>query len=340
MLKQFFLIVSLLAVCSATAAAAPSIAVDPSTVITINKAKCANINGVWTAGTLRKNGLFTPTASEISALAAQLKKKGLSTAKKDKIKAKLKKLRKALKTNAKLCAGIGGVPNPTATPTPAATPATPLPNAVTVAWTQNATTIASDLGGEYLYFCPANPNGSLNSVYGHDIYTSDSPICVAAVHLGLFKRGIGGNVKLKILGEQGRFTGSYRNGIQSYFYGSYPSAYVFLDIDSGTELITNSIPEIRYSQDATPLVSYQEQVFTFYCGSGIGQTDSIWGTDLYTSDSSICTAAVHAGRITLAGGGVVNIQMKPGAASYLGSTRHGITSQSYGTWSGSFIFVP
>ncbi len=338
--KKLNFLLALFLTFASGASAAPGVAVDPGTVLTINKARCANINGVWTAGTLRKNGIFIPTSSEVASTALQLKKKGLSSEKKNRLKAKLKKLRRALKANSKICAGIGASPKPSATPSPVATPAVPLPNAVTVAWNQNATSIAANFGGEYLYFCPANPSGSFGSIYGHDIYTTDSPLCVAAVHLGLFQRGVGGNVKIKILGAQGRYTGSYRNNVQSFFYGSYPTSYVFLDIDSGAQLITNTVPEIRHTQDAGPLYTYLDQTFTFYCGNGVGQTDSIWGTDLYTYDSSICTAAVHAGRIALATGGAVTIQIKPGAASYMGSTRNGIASQSYGVWGGSFIFVP
>jgi hypothetical protein len=64
----------------------------------------------------------------------------------------------------------------------------------------------------------------------------------------------------------------------------------------------------------------------------------VWGTDVYTDDSSVCTAAVHAGLITLAGGGTVTAEIRPGQSSYKGSTRNGITSSPYASWLGSFIF--
>ena len=62
------------------------------------------------------------------------------------------------------------------------------------------------------------------------------------------------------------------------------------------------------------------------------------GTGTYTDDSSICTAAVHAGLITLANGGKVTIEIAPGANSYSGTTANGVTSSSYDSWSGSFTF--
>ncbi len=74
---------------------------------------------------------------------------------------------------------------------------------------------------------------------------------------------------------------------------------------------------------------------TFGCPPA-GTASAIWGTDVYTHDSSICTAAVHVGRITLATGGAVTIQMMAGQASYTASTRNGITSNPYGAWGCSF----
>lgn len=66
---------------------------------------------------------------------------------------------------------------------------------------------------------------------------------------------------------------------------------------------------------------------------------NVYGTDLYTDDSAICMAAVHAGVISFAAGGTVTIEIRPGAASYTGSVRNGVSSQNYGGWQGSFGFV-
>jgi hypothetical protein len=77
--------------------------------------------------------------------------------------------------------------------------------------------------------------------------------------------------------------------------------------------------------------------FSYACPPG-GPAGSAWGTDLYTHDSSICTAAAHVGRITVAAGGSVTIEMRAGASSYAGSTRNGITTNSWGSWGCSFAF--
>lgn len=62
---------------------------------------------------------------------------------------------------------------------------------------------------------------------------------------------------------------------------------------------------------------------------------SVWGTGTYTDDSSICKAALHAGVIPKAGGNV-RVQIKPGLASYSGSTANGVTTQKFARWGRSF----
>src|SRR5262249_41181992 len=67
---------------------------------------------------------------------------------------------------------------------------------------------------------------------------------------------------------------------------------------------------------------------------------SIWGDGIYSDDSILAFAAVHAGILGDGETGIVNIEIMPGQASYAGVERNGITSNSYGAWSGSFRFLP
>jgi len=78
--------------------------------------------------------------------------------------------------------------------------------------------------------------------------------------------------------------------------------------------------------------------YDFDCPAG-GSPHTVWGTDIYTDDSSVCTAAVHLGEITLEDGGSVTIEMAEGLDSYEGTERNGITTSSYPSWPGSFVFV-
>lgn len=66
---------------------------------------------------------------------------------------------------------------------------------------------------------------------------------------------------------------------------------------------------------------------------------AVWGTDVYTDDSSIARAAVHAGVVSVGQTKVVTVTVLPGQASYTGSVRNGVTSASWGAWSGSFTFA-
>jgi hypothetical protein len=66
---------------------------------------------------------------------------------------------------------------------------------------------------------------------------------------------------------------------------------------------------------------------------------AIWGTDIYTSDTHIPTAAVHAGVITVGQTKEVYIKVVQGLSEYAGTTRNGVTTSGYGGWGLSYQFV-
>jgi hypothetical protein len=70
------------------------------------------------------------------------------------------------------------------------------------------------------------------------------------------------------------------------------------------------------------------KVVVFDCPSA-GIPQDIWGGPYYSYDSSVCTAAVHNGRITLKKGGRVTIQIREGLKEYKASRSNGITSQEW-----------
>ncbi|XP_035682687.1 discoidin, CUB and LCCL domain-containing protein 2-like [Branchiostoma floridae] len=82
--------------------------------------------------------------------------------------------------------------------------------------------------------------------------------------------------------------------------------------------------------------------FTVNCPAGCSPYQynrRVWGTGVYTSDSSICRAAIHDGRIT-DDGGQVTVYRWPGQDSYQGSTQNGIeTDGFFFSWSSSFAFT-
>jgi hypothetical protein len=68
-------------------------------------------------------------------------------------------------------------------------------------------------------------------------------------------------------------------------------------------------------------------------GSGSG---SIWGTDIYSDDSNIATAAVHAGVLAHGETGAVWLTVVPGQSNYVASSRNGVSSSGWGAWHGSY----
>jgi len=65
----------------------------------------------------------------------------------------------------------------------------------------------------------------------------------------------------------------------------------------------------------------------------------VWGTDIYTDDSTLAAAAVHAGYLTNGELGTLVVEILPGQSSYTGTTRNGVSTYSYGQWAGSYQIV-
>jgi hypothetical protein len=88
----------------------------------------------------------------------------------------------------------------------------------------------------------------------------------------------------------------------------------------GAGTISTATP-IKWDSTA---VDYRDQFgkyFTFICPPN-GNLTAIWGTDTYTQDSSICTAAVHAGKITRRSGGKVTIRIARPIPEYAATLRN------------------
>lgn len=65
----------------------------------------------------------------------------------------------------------------------------------------------------------------------------------------------------------------------------------------------------------------------------------VWGTDIYTDDSSISAAAYHAGILPKGARGTVRLIILGAQSSFQGSDRYGVSSSGYGHWLGSFAFL-
>jgi RNA polymerase sigma factor (sigma-70 family) len=94
--------------------------------------------------------------------------------------------------------------------------------------------------------------------------------------------------------------------------------------------------------DAKPdpgnLSGYRGRVGKSFIFSIVGKRMGVvWGDDgVYTDDSDLGTAAVHAGILRAGQRGLVKVTILEGKGSYGGSAQHGVTSQSYASFPGSF----
>ena len=72
---------------------------------------------------------------------------------------------------------------------------------------------------------------------------------------------------------------------------------------------------------------------TTYYFRVLGASDGmVWGTDVYTGDSMLPTAAVHAGVVKAGEAAVVKVTVMAPLGQYQGSVRHGVTSHDYGRY--------
>lgn len=196
-------------------------------------------------------------------------------------------------------------------------------------WSTTATPYRAAKGQQFTLICP--PSGAAFTIWGSGYYTDDSSICTAAVHDGFITLEDGGTVTIEILSGRESYRRSFRNGITSLPYGEWDSSFRIVSAEE------NSVPPIAWDDNVVQFRGMNDQVMQFNCLPQ-SNTSTIWGTDIYTDDSSVCGAAAHAGLIDESGG-LVTLKILPGQDSYEGSTRNGITTLDYGTWDGSFSFV-
>lgn len=85
---------------------------------------------------------------------------------------------------------------------------------------------------------------------------------------------------------------------------------------------------------------YEGNIGKSYTFTVTGVTNgSLWGTDTYTTDSNLSTAAVHAGAVAAGDTAEVEVVVAAGQPSYKGSTRNGVSSGDWEAYGGSYKFV-
>lgn len=201
------------------------------------------------------------------------------------------------------------------------------------AWSLTAVQYRGQNGKRFTIAC--TPNGTESSVWGTDTYTDDSHVCTAAVQVGLITFAAGGNVEIEIAPGAASYQGGTANEVTSSSYGSWEGSFTFPAVPKGSVQFT--VGAESWGRNARQYHGQDGKRFAVQCAPN-GVAGSVWGSGPYTDDSSVCTAAVHSGLITLAQGGQAVIEIAPGQGAYKGSTANGVTTSDYGQYDGSFTF--
>lgn len=96
---------------------------------------------------------------------------------------------------------------------------------------------------------------------------------------------------------------------------------------------------ISWKTTASELGNGVGQRFQVVCPP-YGAQNPVWGSGPYTSDSSICTAAAHAGVIAMTDGGAVTVTLREGRDSFAGSTQNGLTTSGWDSYPSTFSVAP
>ena len=229
--------------------------------------------------------------------------------------------------------------------------------------TPNLRGISGLLPGSVLFLSIKGDASASSSLWGTDIYTLDSNVAAAAVHAGLLANGQTGTVAVIICDGLPSYSGSSRNGVTSNSWGSYGLSFKFIPISQGTAAMAQTSPNMPgptlpaqqppQSAQKQPITNKQnfyvfddadvlmkmrkpkagEVVYVQVTGTTSG---SVWGTDIYTIDSNLGTAAVHAGVLSNGQKGIVKVRLLPGQSGYVASTRNGVTTRNYGSYGMSY----
>lgn len=203
-----------------------------------------------------------------------------------------------------------------------------------IAWSDNAADFEKNVGQDFTVACP--PNGTIGNVWGTEFYSSNSSICSAAVHAGLLNARDGGRVQMRIRPGEKFYNGTAQNGVSSSQAAGSNGSFVFLN-SSGVPTATEQTQIIDWDETASNLSGKLDQDFTYICPPE-GTIGRVYGSDIYAIDSSICSAAVHAGMIKTKEGGKVQIKIRPGEKFYNGTARNGVDSNRFGSFAWSFSF--
>ena len=189
--------------------------------------------------------------------------------------------------------------------------------------------------GESFYF---EVMGASNGyVYGSDLYAANSSLAAAAVHAGAVNYGEKGIIKVTMLPGAANYLALTRNGVPSLRLTSYTSSFRVerarkeeikeVKLPQNVEVLAAPINLFGYANEAGKVLYFK------VTGSNTG---SVWGVDIYTAVSNLAAAAVHAGLLKPNQTGIIKVTILPTIAIHTGSSRNGISTSSFGPYTGSY----
>lgn len=191
------------------------------------------------------------------------------------------------------------------------------------------TSLRGNNGTTYTFVVVGSNDGSIWG--GADgMYTDDTKLGTAAVHAGLLKVGETASVKVTIHKGQTNYKGNLQNGILSKDYGEWQGSYSF-----------GNTVKPSVANAPTNMTGYRGNSGQVYTFNVVGtQSGTVWGgaTGIYTDDSPLGTAAVHAGLVSVGGQAIIKVRVLGPKGSYQGSSKNGITTKNYGAFQGSYSF--
>ena len=197
--------------------------------------------------------------------------------------------------------------------------------------------------GRVMYFQIIGSNQG--TIYGTDVYTHDSRLDTAAVHAGVVKLGEEAIVKVTILPGQSGFKAAGRNGVSSMSWSGTGYECFKVELATATDpappaAAKSTAPtETRSDLRADPgsLAGFREYAGKSLLFEVTGANDwPVYGSDIYTDDSPLNVAVVHAGILGVGKKGIVKVTILGSQDKFENVSRNGVTSRSWGSWGGSY----
>lgn len=194
-----------------------------------------------------------------------------------------------------------------------------------------------ELGQSIKCTCPAVAGS--RTVWGTERYTVDSDVCRAAVNAGAAPAA-GGEVTVFLAEGCPIFRGNPKHGVQSSNYGPYGRTYHFSKEPPACQVQTKDDPvqDCPFSMSVFASMKIGQTWRCRCTEQRLKSAGTVYGSDRYTTDSNVCTAALHAGAVQPAGG-EITVHTGEGCTRYSASAKNGVTSREWAAYRVSFGFA-